>query len=84
MSEHIPVGVDAETVAEIARPGDLWVRSNDFRWEHIENADGRGGYPPHPSDRLSSWSRRLVGPFRKVDRIAVALTSTHTPRETAS
>lgn len=65
---RVPIGIDAAAVAETAQPGDLWVRSNDLTWEHRQNADGRGGYPPHPSDRPCSTSRRLVGPWKQMSR----------------
>jgi hypothetical protein len=65
---HVPIGVDAAAVAEISEPGDLWVRSNDLRWERMQHSDGRGGIPRQPGDRPSTWSRRLVGPFTKEQR----------------
>lgn len=39
-----------------------------FTEERREGDDGRGSYPPQPSDRPSTKYVRLVGPWRRVER----------------
>lgn len=55
-------GFDAATQRRLAELG--------MTWEYREGSDGRGSFPPQPSDRPSTKYRRLVGPWREADALA--------------